>query len=166
VAYLRYNYRRSSKQVPAVWAFNVRGYKQYPSWSVILKKVIVSVLFMLCAGAQAQTTEPRFAAATAMGEKVGAMPATVDICARHTPQQKAELKQLLTQLENRFASVQGPEFAARYRDGFKKADVTTRANAEQYKKSMAPKDFEATCDKFVVQYPNMLIGLRRLAEHR
>jgi len=136
------------------------------SWSVILKKIFASVLFLLCAGAQAQDAESRFAAATAMGQKLGPLPVTVDTCGKHTAQQKAELKQVLTQLENRFASVQGPEFLARYREGFKNAEAATRSNVEHYKNSMAPKDFEATCDKFVAQYPTLLMGLRRLAERR
>jgi hypothetical protein len=132
----------------------------------ILKKALVSVLFLLCAGAQAQESESRFAAATAMGQKLGPLSATVDMCGKHTAQQKAELKQVLTQIENRFAAMQGAEFVARYRDGFNKAEIATRANVEQYKKSMAPKDFEATCDKFVAQYPSTLSGLRRFSERR
>lgn len=131
-----------------------------------MKKALVSVLFLLCAGAQAQNADPRLATATAMGQKVGPLPATVEICKKHTPEQKAELKQVLAQLDNRFATIQGPTFAASYRQGFKNAEAATYASAEKFKKSMPQKDFDATCNKFVAQYPTMLAGLRRLAERR
>lgn len=131
-----------------------------------MKKTLVSILFLMCAGAQAQTSAPRLATATAMGQKVGALPATVEICKKHTPQQKAELKQVLAQLDNRFATVQGQVFVESYRQGFKNAETAAYASAEKFKKTMPQKDFDATCDKFVAQYPNTLAGLRRLAERR
>lgn len=131
-----------------------------------MKKVVVSVLFLLCASAQAQNTESRLATASGMGQKIGPLAATVEICKKHTPQQKAELKEVLAQLDNRFATKQGLAFVASYREGFNKAEAATYASAEKFKNSMPQKDYDANCDKFIAQYPTLLAGLRRLAEHR
>jgi len=128
-----------------------------------MKKLLLSAVLLLATTTHA--ANERLDAAASMGQKLGALPTTMQLCGKHTPSQQAEMRQVLAQLESRFSAVQGADFAARYREGFQSAEAAAKAGAAQYKNG-PPKELAATCDAFVTQYPTMLEGLRRLAQKR